>query len=139
MIKLLDILHEIQIFPYEYVNDSKGKVYYFSTDSWDYQVNIIHNDYESSFPYLNFKAKKIGESNFSFDTDIVTNDNMYSVIGTIKSILEKDIQTSSYEGYTFSTAQNKKGNQRINLYKRIIPPNWNIVQTDIPNRIKIIP
>ena len=59
MIKLLDILHEIQIFPYEYVNDSKGKVYYFSTDSWDYQVNIIHNDYESSFPYLNFKAKKM--------------------------------------------------------------------------------
>lgn len=137
MIKLLNIVKEILLPDVDYYTHRNTRTYEFSTEKFDYQVNIIKNEVDSFYPYLGFKAKKQEEPSFNFDMDIITNDNIYKVTNIIRQIIEHDSQTHQDKGYTISTSLNKKGNQRMNFYRRILTTSFNIEPTDTPNRFII--
>ena len=117
-----------------------AREYYFSTDNWDYIVEVHDNEANPDFPYFGFKAKKKSLPDFSYDMDVVTNDNIYEVIIHVSDILKEDREKHNVEGYSISTFQNKKGSQRIAFYKKILQRDgWNIESdpSGYPNHLVI--
>jgi len=114
---------------YEFNKNNNERQYYFSTDLYDYKVSIINNESQIKFPWLGFKAKKKEEIDFFYDSDIITNDNIYVVFNTLCNIIFEDFNKNNNEGYLFSVRQNKKGKQRANIYKKILTKhNWLVIE-----------
>lgn len=112
------------------LNEGFGKgerSYLFSTNEWDYRVSVYANDTNPDFPYFGFKAKEKGSSDFHYDMGIVTNDDIYQVVNQVSGFLKKDRESNDVKGYSISTLQNKKGNQRINFYiRQLTRDGWDI-------------
>jgi hypothetical protein len=110
-----------------------GRDYYFTTDNYSYKVSVIKNAYNPKYPYIGFKAKAIDDIDFNYDMGIITNDNLYLVMKSIKEILIHD-QQKYKSSYTFSfTGNKKKSTQRLNLYKRCLS-DWNINYNEDSNQ-----
>jgi hypothetical protein len=126
---------------YNIFKDNKSRSYYFKINEFDYKVTITKNESNIEYPWIGFKAKhKADKMEIYYDMDIITNNSLYQLTEVIKDILNKDYDTNknNIKGYTFSTKQNKKGNQRIILYKRYLQQmNWNIEETGTPNHFII--
>ena len=105
----------------------RGREYFFESEVWSYKVGIEQNDSNPSFPYVGFKAKKIGDIDFNYDMSVITNDRVYQVMDTIKEILNYDYNNNDNKGYKFSfTGDKHKSGQRLNLYMRILDEAWNV-------------
>lgn len=125
------------------LNESRSgaiRDYYFSTSEWDYRVEVYENQNNTDFPYFGFKAKSKDESDFSYDMAVVTNDDIYKVIKKVGDILKDDQNKNGVTGYSISSLNNKKGDQRFNFYiKQLTNSGWEISQdpSGYPNHVII--
>lgn len=124
-------------YDFEFVQNRNERNYYFDSDKYSYKVSII--EYKQNVYYFGFRAKEKEQVDFYYDMDIITNDNLYSIINTIKKILIHDQNTYKPNGYIFSTFSNKKGKQRERLYLRILNElGWKYQKDEQSNRIFFI-
>jgi len=115
----------------------RGRSYIFDTEKWSYKVSVLDNQSNPSLPYVGFKAKSIGKSDIYYDMSVITNDNIYKVMSTIREILIDDNKRNDNSGYTFSFIGDKsKSNQRLGLYKRVFKE-WNILYDEDNNQFNI--
>jgi hypothetical protein len=101
--------------------------YYFTSENgWEYEVGFYlkGNQY-----FFGFKAKR--PEDFMFDFAILTNDNPFKVLATIKWICEEHYKKYKGEKYVFSlTGEKEISAKRERLYMRILDglDDWNIVK-----------
>jgi len=137
----------IQLFDsYKIVHDIKlkdGHEYYFNTEKHQYKVSFLKYS-DTNYYSLGFRAK--GDNEFFYDMAKITNENRFEVMQTIIDICMKFYNEKSKEiydaaekynininikdffsGFVFSfTGDEKKSRQRLILYKRYIPIDWNL-------------
>lgn len=109
--------------PFTISVDRNIRNYTFETSKYSYKVFIDRNDGNNKCHWFSFKAKKINDGDFFYDTDILTNDNIYLVMNTITSILKEEKTKYNTNQLCFSTRFDKKGIQRFNLYQRLLNKN----------------
>ena len=119
---------------------NKGKYYYFSTDMYDYRIDILENESDPKYPYFGFKAKEKTLTDFHYDQQIITNDNFYLVMSNVNKIINEYYKENNeyINGFIFSTYSNKKGLQRSKIYKKYLQRDgWKISNTEYPTYFKI--
>ncbi len=107
--------------------------YYFTSEkNWEYEVGFYlkGNQY-----YFGFKAKK--PEDFMFDFAVLTNDNPFKVLSTIKWICEEHYNKYKGQQYVFSLTGDKDiSSKRERMYLKILSglDNWYIEKD--PNMLK---
>ena len=121
--------------------------YYFETDGYQYEVGFIKYG-DTNYYSVGFKAKTDNE--YFYDMSKITNENPYKLMQTVVNIMIKfyheilnelqkikvkynmDINITDYmAGFIFSfNGASNKSMQRLNLYKRYIPNDWNLTIND---------
>lgn len=100
--------------------------YYFTSEKgWEYEVCFYLKDDNQYF--FGFKAKR--PEDFMFDFAVLTNDNIFKVLSTIKWIWEKHYDKYKGEKYIFSlTGEKDISGKRERLYMKILnsSDDWNI-------------
>lgn len=120
-----DIFLESVLYKFDKDIRKDERTYYFDSDKFTYRIKFIKKDNSLNTYYFGFRAKKIGDFDISYDMDVITNDDFYSIKKTIIDILEYDYDNYKPQNYIFSTFETKKGNQRKNLYLNILNSmNW---------------
>jgi len=106
---------------FEYQEGPLVRKYFIVFEGIDYEISFRKNDYNDFKGYdsVAFKVKIDGEYFYDFDKVINTN-NWSRFSKLLVNVIKHDFTNNNIDGYSFSTMNNKKGNQRILLYKRLI-------------------
>jgi hypothetical protein len=117
--------------------------YYFRSANHDYQVRITELN-NSQYYSIGFRAKSDDE--YFYDMSKIVNENPYKLMETIIKICERFYKELSdditkvaiqlkvnitidniFKGFVFSfTGDKEKNKQRLILYKRYLPTNWDL-------------
>lgn len=119
-------------FNWKLFNTQNERIYTFSSNNWLYKISVIENVTNMKYPYLGFRAKK--EDDYFYDMSIITNDDIFKVMNTIKNIVKYDLKNNYNLGYTFSlTGDIRKSNQRLKLYQKLFKDELNMTFDDKNN------
>jgi hypothetical protein len=137
-LKLYELFNS-NIYTFDTIPKRYGGVesYFTSDNQWEYQVTITPSDYYDDAFFFGFKARK--EDSFeSFDHDVLTNDNIFKVMSTIKQILLSHYTKHEPRTYVFSTSSSdqKLAVKRAKVYLMMLAgvPEWRIEKDPEMNR-----
>jgi hypothetical protein len=128
-LKVLELFKPFKHYDVEEKNSRGNNFYYFTSDKgWRYELGF-HKREDGNY-FFGFKAKK--DEDFFFDKDVITNDNPFKVLSTMKYIFDEHYQKYNPEKYIFSVQSTDQthGIKRKSMYLKMLSemPMWNVTK-----------
>ncbi len=111
-----------------------GDVFYFNTEKHEYKVKIT--PYQGEQGYFSVGFGVIEDEYLDYNTDIIVNENPFSVMDTVIEIMKSFSIDNDVLGFIFSFRGNKNKNaQRLSLYQRSIKKHFPNADLDLKDGI----
>jgi len=128
-LKVFELFKAFKHFDVDERKNREANLYYFTSDKgWQYELGF-HKRPDGDY-FFGFKAKQFED--FFYDKDVITNDNPFKVLSTMKYIFEQHYQKYKPNRYIFSvqSIDREEGDKRKTMYLKMLSemPLWNVTK-----------